>query len=363
LNHPTKKANPLRGSRKPLPPIISPPALPRPPAPQFYDSYLQTITPLYESFISSQGASSSSYDLGDLDRKSATTLPTNIPPLTTVPDLFFDDTFNLSNPSTWNDLLEPEQPEAGPSRPRQETLHTHLDTLEKHLLHEITLRSNAFFSALSNLQDLHSESSSCLSRIGELQTSLQEIKTQQSQKGLEIIDAHEDLRVLRATARGVGHVGEVEEGLRIAKGLVDAGDWAGGLSCLGDLVRWWERHGLRTTAQATTPEADSPEPSDLPLSTLPALADMPVALSTLTAGIAKQLEAALSSLLLSILSRDDHENSLDEEYLKSSIQPMLAGLAWCGKMDGIEDVWRDVTTTSIREGSRKVSKPYLSEYS
>jgi vacuolar protein sorting-associated protein 54 len=271
--------------------------------------------------------------------------------LDSVPQLFFDNDFNLANPSTWSEIVDA-QPEAGPPRLRTpESLSLNLDTLERHLLHEITLRSSAFFSALSNLQDLHSESSSCLTRIEDLQSSLREVKASQAQKGLEVIDAYEELRILRVAEQGTRKIGEAEEGLRIAKGLVEAGDWAGGLGCLADIVHWWERHALHDSGE----ELEEPERSiSLPLSTIPALSHLPAELVSLTASIAAQLEAALSSLLLSMLGRADTGATLDEIGFRSSVEPMLVGLVQCGKTNGIEDVWREVTTTSIREGSRKV---------
>jgi len=223
----------------------------------------------------------------------------------------------------------------------------HLDTLERHLIHEITLRSSAFFSALSNLQDLHSESASCLTRIAELQTSLKDVGSTQGQKGLEIIDAQEQLRILRLTEKGIKTVAEVEDLMKVAHGLVEAGDWAGGLSCLSDVMSWWETHG-------GVADSGKVESVGLALASLPAVSSLPDSITRLTSAIAAQLESAFSSLLSSILVKADPGTTFDKEDFRASAATMIAGLTRCGKASGIEDTWREVMTTSIREGSRKV---------
>jgi vacuolar protein sorting-associated protein 54 len=236
----------------------------------------------------------------------------------------------------------------------QDVLSSHLDTLERHLIHEITLRSTSFFSALSNLQDLHSESASCLSRISELQGSLKKVRTKQARKGLEVIDAQERLRVLRLTEDGVRTMGELEEMLRVARGVVDHGDWAAGLGCLEDVVRWWERHGLPEGKGRFSTDIEDAGSSPLPLATLPALSTLPEAFDDLTHSIAGQLEAALSSMLLSVLSSAEGGTLFDEADFRGEVEPMLIGLARCRRSGGLEGVWKDVVSLAVREGSRKV---------
>jgi vacuolar protein sorting-associated protein 54 len=338
-----------------LPPLANPPPnLPKPPPPSAYDSYLKAVTPLYDSFLSAQASSSSSTVplTGEYDSRPPSKRKADLPPLDSVPELFFDTSFNLANPSTWAELVN----DAGPSSPRdapgQDALSTHLDTLERHLVHEITLRSTSFFSALSNLQDLHSESASCLSRISELQSSLSEVGSMQARKGLDIFDAQERLRVLRMTEDGVRTMGELEEMLRIARSVVDHGDWAAGLGCLEDVVRWWQRHGDLNAGHVN---GDEPS-STLPLSTLPALSALPEAFDELTHAIAEQLEASLSTLLLSMLSSAEPDVAIDNDVMQSSVEPILVGLVRCGHVDGLGGLWKEVVTVAVREGSRKVSR-------
>lgn len=309
----------------------APVTLPRLAPASHYDSYLQTITPLYDTFIAAQSVRPESLAAPD-----ETKVKANLPPLESVPDIFFNPSFDVASPSTWSTLVSSDEPNT------EDQLSSHLDTLERHLIHEITLRSSSFFSALSNLQDLHSESSSCLTRITELQTSLKHVGSKQAQKGLEIIDAQERLRVLRVTERNERIISELDELVKVAKGMVEAGDWAGGLSCLSDVVQWWDRY------------RDDGEDLQLQLATLPALSTLPASVAHLAASIAGQLQTALSSLLTSVLAKSD-DADFDGELFRHSAQPMLLGLLRCGKAEGIEEIWREVMTTTIREGSRKVS--------
>ena len=273
LNHPTRRANPLRSTRKPLPPLSQPPLLlHKPPPPSHYDAYLKSITPLYEGFLATQASASSATSLGEYDLDQPGPSSHNLTSLDTVPSQFFEPSFDLSDPSIWSAVINSDNPQ-------RDALSIHLDTLESHLIHEITLRSTSFFSALSNLQDLHSESASCLSRISDLQDALQEVGEKQALKGIQVLDTEEELRVLRVTEQGVHAVSELEELLRVTKGSVEAGDWAGGLGCLGDMVRWWEGHGSQDTLPVDSDQ--SPTTTDsilLPLSTLPALVSTPIKL-------------------------------------------------------------------------------------
>ena len=295
-------------------------------------------------------------------RRAAT--PAGLPPLDSVPSLFFEPTFDLANPSTWSAIVD--GPVAGPSKTLdegiQDALSSLLDTLERHLVHEITLRSSAFFSALSNLQDLHSESTSCLSRIADLQSSLEDVGIKQARKGLEIIDAQERLRVLRVTEKGIKTVSELDELMKVAQGLVDAGDWAAGLGCLNDVMKWWEKYGLHEESPQSNGDAASIQrietstSGELPLATLPALSSLPHTIFELTNSISMQLQAPLKSLLLSILDRTGSQPSFSKEDFRQSVEAILVGIVRCGQVGTVEEVWRDVMTTSMREGSRKVSQ-------
>ncbi|TYJ51446.1 hypothetical protein B9479_007981 [Cryptococcus floricola] len=346
LAHPTKRANPLRPSRHPLPPLQPPPPLPKPPPPASYDAYLSSITPLYERFVAGQAVfnAAGAGAGGELDGRSPAPLHDDLPPLDSVPDIFFDPSFSLADPSIWSQLSASPSTSSPPAPDSdsggvQAALSAHLDTLERHLIHEITLRTPSFFSALTNLSSLHSSSTSCLTHITALQRSLQSVGATQASRGLQIIRAQEALRGLKDVRGGVEALGEVEEMYGMADRLVGEGDWEGGLGCIEDVVRWWTRY-------------DPLSSPSLPLSTLPALAPLPTTLTTLLTKTSHHLSSSLASYLSSLLSRPLDQPPREDE-LRGALAPMLEGLLKCGKAGGVEGIWREVVTAAVREESRK----------
>ena len=90
--------------------------------------------------------------------------------LSSVPDLFFDETFDLSRPETFARAcagLEDQSLRnlARASMDAQEHLSAHLDTIEQHLIREIIAKSDEFFDALKELRDLHDSMTETLSLI------------------------------------------------------------------------------------------------------------------------------------------------------------------------------------------------------
>ncbi|KAK1234293.1 hypothetical protein PQX77_002509 [Marasmius sp. AFHP31] len=131
------------------------------------------------------------------DSDQATPLPPlgNLPPLETIPPIFFDASFDLSDPKTFASVSESEDP-TSLSHPLllQEKLSRYLDTLKIQLSHEISLRSSSFFTALSNLQLLHSESTTCLGQITRLRGMLQGVDGRITRSGLEVVRSEQKMR-------------------------------------------------------------------------------------------------------------------------------------------------------------------------
>ncbi|WWC87960.1 uncharacterized protein L201_002862 [Kwoniella dendrophila CBS 6074] len=368
LNHPTKKANPLRSTRKPLPPLNSTSTvIPKPPPPTHYDSYLQSITPLYDSFITSQAQSSSSSSttkvkspiLGEFDSKQSedtiNRTSSDLPSLDQIPSMFFDKDFDLSNPSIWSELINSsstsDNKNDNDNIQTQDDLSGYLDLLERHLIYEISQRSDSFFSALTNLQELNSESNDCLSKISNLKQSLNEINEKQSRKGLSLISSYNNLHTLKLTEKNLNNLKDLEELLNVIKNLVEQNDYQGSLSYSDDLVKWWNKFNITLNEGKEEDDENSTGTSNLPLSTLPALSSLPSILNDLTKTISTQLESALSSFLITTLSKESND-SLDNPSFSSAVEPILVGLVRCGQVNLVESVWRDAVIIAVREGSR-----------
>jgi vacuolar protein sorting-associated protein 54 len=307
-----------------------------------------------------------------------------LPDLAGIPDLFFDPGFDLANPLTWERVMAGPNPAAGsstahgpPSPEVQESLSSNLDDLESHLVHEISLRTPSFFSALSNLQSLNAQTTSCLDRISALRRELAELDEKQAIKGLRVVDRQERLRKCKEMKSAVTEVEGLRAAGRLAKELGEAGDWVGALEGMEAVGRWWRRY-----SDVDSPSGEKTTPPVLPLATLSSLASIPNDLSILSRQIAIQLEAALSSLVISIIgtspgsragsvapsrssspSRQPHPPNdvgrAEAQYNEARIefrhqsQPILIGLARCDSRDSALKVWRTCVSRVVKEGMRQ----------
>lgn len=403
LNNPHKKQAPPKAHSS-LPAVV-PADLPRVRRKDF-DSYLHAITPEWERLEHSnqvnrdvelqlEGASTpraSSSGPGPF----AQTPGRPLPPLDVVPSVFFAQNFNLGDPRTFDAVTEQDLPDHDPaadptalsySLPLLEKFSHYADTVEQHLVREISLRSASFFAALTNLHELQSESEECLDRISQLRTLLKDVDEKGAKKGLEVVRRGGRMRNLGKVREGVKFVGGVVEMTGVAKGLVAAGQWDQALNVLEDMERLWEAptdsqpppptptlarssshpKGFanaiapgRLSSLPPTPEERPPLSPDLPppipLSSLSAFSALPTHLRTLTMEITSSLSAELVSVLrVDLLERitgasPDKRN----EHLKDRIRPLLQGLT---RTKGVREAtlsWREVVLNEIRDVIRRV---------
>ncbi|TPX53415.1 hypothetical protein SeMB42_g00804 [Synchytrium endobioticum] len=127
-------------------------------------------------------------------------LSANAPSLDIVPKIFFEEDFNLQSPHVFETLTNG-QPDVVCENPNetnsastalQEHFSYLLDTVKVHLLKEIARKSSSFFTALSNLQNLHSETLSCVEQIHQLRSKLRLMRQTGARRGLEALLAQSD---------------------------------------------------------------------------------------------------------------------------------------------------------------------------
>lgn len=190
-----------------------------------------------------------------------------LPPLDGIPEIFFQESFALHNPRTFDVVTgglatststttEINSYSSGTRKSReesqqsladfatdqilQEKLGYYLDIAEVHLNVEISLRSSSFFSALSNLQDLNSQSAEALHQINALKTMLAEVDETVAQKGLQCIQQGTRRRRLRELDTAVERVKEVVNAVQQAEDLGEAGEMEGALDIVEALEFEWE---------------------------------------------------------------------------------------------------------------------------
>ena len=122
--------------------------------------------------------------------------------LDTVPSVFFDSNFSLSNPRTFDivsensDLLvrtgtgKPDRKSLASNAILQEKLSWYMDTVEIHLIKEINAASTSFFGALSDLQELNEDASNCVAKIARLREELGRIQDAQALQGADVAILH-----------------------------------------------------------------------------------------------------------------------------------------------------------------------------
>lgn len=175
-----------------------------------------------------------------------------LPSLSGVPSIYFDSSFDLSDPRTFATVTE--QSTATTHRRTssspgdialnhilQEKLSHYMDIVEQHLVQEIAIRSVPFFAALSNLQDLQTEGAACLSRIARLKAQLREVDNCQVKRGLQVVQLQTKRDNLQQLQRAVKDLREVGEMFTMAKHLEDEGDHFAALGLTETVEAFLER--------------------------------------------------------------------------------------------------------------------------
>ena len=271
-------------------------------------------------------------------------------------------------------------------------------------MREISLRSTSFFAALTNLQDLQTESEHCLDRISKLRTQLKDVDKNSARGGLEMVRKECKMANLSKVRDGVRMISGVVEMTGVAKGLVSAGQWGQALDIIEEIEQLWQieetvpesagaerprvsgsRYGLRNgnghahgdlNSLPPTPEEEPSKAQQteetqftkriLPqhpvaLSSLHSFSALPSHLRVLTMGIAASLSSELVSVLRSDLevrinvNGDGKADADADQGLKDRLKPLLLNLVRTkGLKEGMLS-WREVVLIEVRGVMKRVS--------
>lgn len=396
LNNPHRRQAPPKAHSSL--PTVPPANLPRVKRKDF-DPYLRAIAPEWERFernmqLGRDGQEQTDASFSSRDSTDTPLTPRTpragklITPLSSVPQVFFDAQFNLGDPQIFNAVIEHQEEDEDSSDPSSlsyslpllEKLSHHADTIEQHLVREISLRSTSFFAALTNLQDLQTESEECLDRISKLRGLLKEVDEKGAKRGLEIVRTECKLLNLKSVCSGVKEVGGVLEMTGVAKGLVAAGQWGEALTVIEGVEALWDPAAAeaqppvsgrearaelvrvptngRSSPLPSMPESPPPEnevtrkaPS-IPLSSLTAFSSLPAHVRALTMEITSSLTTELVNVLkLDLLDRVNgapERNGNVNLSFKDRLRPVLQGLL---RTKGIREAtvsWREVVTSEMQ---------------
>ncbi|KAF9924669.1 hypothetical protein BGZ67_009148 [Mortierella alpina] len=239
------------------------------------------------------------------------------PALSTVPAIFFDPDFNFENPRTFDLVCEQTAPSGSQNNNTtsivtnsilQEKLSHYLDTVEIHLMTEISRRSTSFFEALSNLQALHSQTLECVSQIHVLRAQLARIDHTQSKQGLEVVRLKRRRRNLGLLHNGIRMVKEIRSTQPMIQVLLGSGNYFGALDLIdgaqhvlfdGDMKHLEATPGFDPDlALVPSSSAIAPSPRSLDIRGVLALVHFGGQLSEMRKMIGKMMEGELVNLLL-----------------------------------------------------------------
>ncbi|OTB06078.1 hypothetical protein M426DRAFT_319155 [Hypoxylon sp. CI-4A] len=270
-------------------------------------------------------------------RKAATQGP---PPLSTIPNVYFDDDFHLENPRTFDVVSERSEvvrPPPGSTEeknaangnapaPRktlatnailQEKLSWYMDTIEMHLIASISTASTTFFTALGSLRELHSEAAESVERIKTLRQELEALDREIAASGLEIVQKQRRRENLQQLNDAVKQLKEIVESVATCEALVDSGEIEKALDGIDSLEK------LIAGERISRPSKDnSYSPQLCDLRDAVALQGVNGDISTLRFRIGKGFETKLIDILLGDLRRHVDTVSNQEVLLRWSSAAM-----------------------------------------
>lgn len=296
------------------------------------------------------------------------------PPLSQVPEVFFQSDFTITNPTTFDLVTESSTssfssppsnhtqtniplsiPDLATDQLLQEKLSYHLDVVELNLVEEISRRSASFFSALGNLQSLHAETASCITQVERLNTELASLRTTVADKALEIVKLGDRRQRMIQIEEGLAKVQEVWQSVGEIEAFVQAGDGSSALNLIESLEACWrgDDHGVGTS---------------LKFDKLKALNGLPNRLSNLRGMISRALEADLVTILshdlkLNIEEYVKSQHSLDgdgdsrremaKERLEDRLRASLMSLMRASEISKLVHLWREAVMREVRDCVRR----------
>ncbi|KAI1337513.1 Vps54-like protein-domain-containing protein [Xylariaceae sp. FL0016] len=262
------------------------------------------------------------------------------PPLSTIPNVYFDDDFHLENPRTFDVVSERSEvvrPAPGSAEDRnaangnappprkalatnailQEKLSWYMDTIEMHLISSISTASTTFFTALGSLRELHSEAADSVDRIKTLREELNALDQEIATTGLDIVQAKRRRENLHQLNDAVKQLKDIVESVAVCEELVDAGELERALSSIDDLENLIGGKAPSRLMKAGTPTRQLQD-----LRGAVALQGLNGDVSTLRFRIGKAFESRFLDVLLGDLRRHVNEVSTQDVLLRWSSSAM-----------------------------------------
>ena len=208
---------------------------------------------------------------GGVNRRTGLT----VAPLTTIPNVYFEQDFHLENPRTFDvvsERAEIARPPPGANGAAiqpgssgkkalaanailQEKLSWYMDTVEIHLISSISTASASFFAALGSLRELHAEAAQSVQKIESLREDLQKLDDNMAVGGLKIVAMRQRRENLRRLGDAVSQLEAIVKLISECEEQVERGDVEAALKGLTDVERLiaGDAEDIPSTAQSQRP--------------------------------------------------------------------------------------------------------------
>lgn len=177
-----------------------------------YSSNKQLTTTTLESFVKRQNGGE--HDL----------LENEIDSLDTIPEIYFEENFNLDDPRVFNSVTEGNRID-DLNVLAQDKLSWYLDTVEVHLVNEISKSSSSFFDALNDLNEISGKNKSIVKLIENLRSKLESLQTNKIEKNLEKINLINKRKNVAKLEQGLLQINTVLNQSDVAESLFLKGEY------------------------------------------------------------------------------------------------------------------------------------------
>ncbi|XP_031273635.1 vacuolar protein sorting-associated protein 54, chloroplastic isoform X2 [Pistacia vera] len=310
-----------------------------------FQPYLSTISESYHRFEDIRNhASKESIDLESIGGQGEALVAC----LREVPALYFKEDFALSEGATFRAACPFSN--VTENIVLQEKLSQYLDVVELHLVKEISLRSNSFFEAQGQLQDLNVKIVEGCSRIRALKETIRLLDTDLVESARQIQELNGTRSNLLALQQKLRLILDVNQAVSTLKLLVASADCAGALDVTDDLQTLLdgdELTGLHCFRHLRDHVANSIDSINSILSAEFMHAAIDDARDTDVAILSKaKARASISSN-----GKDDEKVTLDEEEtsnFRDRLLPLVIGLLRTAKLPSVLRIYRDTLTADMK---------------
>ena len=208
-----------------------------------FEGYLRRTREWYASFVEYRAyAESARAEAGAQSeaRLARYDLTANVKDIAAVPGLFFDENFQLERQEVFAAAclgLEDHSLRnlSVASTSLQDDLSEHLDTIEQHLIREISAKSDEFFTVLASLHKLHESMTSMQHIVSALRGRVAELGNRLSKPGKQMINLHakrDNLRALAHTFESISTLAQMRADMDV---FVESTDYPGALAIAEDI--------------------------------------------------------------------------------------------------------------------------------